>query len=293
MDVCMYAKQSYFATSSINEEPINNPKTQNIYIWAKIQKIQFWQEFRKKTWFFRKNQKNRMQHSATGFLFSWAVLNFSFLLGLDGSLSRALPCDDDWSWMGTSGSNSSSTSSGAGKSTGLVIFKLHSGCTSSDQKAFPLGGRDLPRSMATRLRASWAPNLRTHNSATGFLFFLSKKGLYELASLVNGVLQFTRLQPRLSTVPITCDYLTSKKEGACSPTQFEISVFKFLKFLDGQPPPKKTSLHVLVSPFLLSRIQRLRNMKIQKPKKNKTWTHFELSNFRIFEILDVQQTNKA
>ena len=47
MYVCMYAKQSYFAMSSNNEEPINNPKTQKQIFWAKIQNSNF-----------RKNSKN-------------------------------------------------------------------------------------------------------------------------------------------------------------------------------------------------------------------------------------------
>ena len=68
MYVCMYAKQLYFAMSSNNEEPINNPKTQNKYFGQKF-KNPIFARIPKKC-FFRKNQKNRTHNSATGLLFS-------------------------------------------------------------------------------------------------------------------------------------------------------------------------------------------------------------------------------
>ena len=52
-------------------------------------------------------------------------------------------------------------------------------------------------------------------------------------------------------------------------------------------PSKKQAFNFLVSPFLISRIQRLRNMKIQKTKKIE-----HISNFRIFVYLKFLTFNK-
>ena len=234
MYVCMYAKQSYFAMSSNNEEPINNPKTQKQIFWAKIQNSNF-----------RKNSKNMIFSAKIKKIERTTVQQVSFFLSGTELFVPSRPwwfstsCTSMWRWLILNGN------------LRLQLFfnviirhwQIHRPCHLQAPfrlhqlrpKGISSGGRDLPRSMIKSKLGSSPSNAQQCNR---FSFFLSKKGLCELASLVHGVLQFTRLQPRLSTVPITCDYLTSKKEGACSLTQFEIFDFEFMEFLDVQHPQK-------------------------------------------------------